>query len=90
MPSFDYTVVADLYDSAVTTSLDVPFYLKQAAGCRDVLELMSGTGRVSVPLLEAGVNLTCADSNPAMLDRVRAKVQARGPHADIQEMDVCT
>ncbi len=89
MPSLDYSLISDLYDSYVTTTLDVPFFLDQARGCREVLELMSGTGRVSIPLLEAGVQLTCVDSNPAMLARLRAKVEARGLRADTREMDVC-
>lgn len=89
MASMDYSLIADLYDSYVTTNLDVPFYVEQAHGCGQILELMSGTGRVSIPLLEAGVSLTCVDSSPAMLDRLRKKVEARGLHANIQEMDVC-
>jgi len=89
MPSIDYSYIADLYDSYVTTSLDVPFYLDQARGCRQVLELMSGTGRVSLPLLEARLPLTCVDSSPAMLSRLRAKAEAKGLQADIREMDVC-
>lgn len=89
MPSIDYSHIADLYDAYVTTTLDVPFYLDQAHGSRQVLELMSGTGRVSLPLLEAGVHLTCVDSSGPMLERLRAKIDARGFHAEIWEMDVC-
>lgn len=89
MPSLDYDQIADLYDTYVTTDLDVPFYLEQSRGCHQVLELMSGTGRVSLPLLEAGVSLTCVDSSPAMLARLREKVEAKGFHANIREMDVC-
>lgn len=89
MPSLDYTFIADLYDRYVTTNLDIPFFLKQSSECGRVLELMSGTGRVSIPLLEAGVSLTCVDSSPAMLSRLREKAEVRGLHADIREMDVC-
>jgi len=48
--SIDYDRVADLYDDYVRVGFDVPFFLnaaRQAAG--GVLELMSGTGRVSRP-----------------------------------------
>jgi SAM-dependent methyltransferase len=52
--------------------------------------LMSGTGRVSLPLAEAGIALTCVDNAPEMLDALRAKLQARGlaEAADVRLMDV--
>ena len=59
----DYDRVADVYDLYVTSALDVGFYMDEAAKVRGkVLELMCGTGRVSIPLLEAGVDLTCVDA----------------------------
>jgi SAM-dependent methyltransferase len=70
--------VAELYDVYVTTTRDLPFYLAQSAGFTgDALELMCGTGRVSVPLAEAGVRLTCVDASVGMLARLREKLAQR-------------
>jgi SAM-dependent methyltransferase len=70
--------VAELYDAYVTTTLDVPFYLAQTAGLTgEALELMCGTGRVSIPLAEAGVRLTCVDASAGMLARLREKLAER-------------
>jgi hypothetical protein len=55
--------VAELYDTYVNIAFDVPFLLnktKEVLG--EVLELRSGTGRVSIPLVEAGVPLTCVET----------------------------
>jgi len=88
-PLIDYDRVADLYDDYVRVGFDVPFFLnaaKQAAG--DVLELMSGTGRVSLPLIEAGVRLTCVDHSAKMLAVLRRKLEQRQLAAEVYEMDV--
>lgn len=70
--------VAELYDSYVTTNADLPFYLAETAGFNgEALELMCGTGRVSLPLAEAGVRLTCVDASAGMLARLRAKLEER-------------
>ncbi len=90
MPAMDYAKVAELYDVYAQTSLDVPFFIEVAQGCNAVLELTSGTGRLSVPLLEAGVPLTCLDSSPEMLARLRQKLERRGLSAPVYTADVCT
>jgi SAM-dependent methyltransferase len=85
----DYDRVADLYDDYVRVGFDVPFFLnaaRQAAG--DVLELMSGTGRVSLPLIEAGVRLTCVDRSAEMLAVLRRKPEQRQLVAEVYQMDV--
>jgi ubiquinone/menaquinone biosynthesis C-methylase UbiE len=70
----DYDCVADVYDLYVTSDLDIAFYVAEAAKAQGkVLELMCGTGRVSVPLLEAGVDLTCVDASEGMLATPRGK-----------------
>jgi hypothetical protein len=52
----NYDSVADVYDLYVTSDLDIEFYLAEADKAQGkVLELMCGTGRVSIPLLEVGV-----------------------------------
>ncbi len=68
--------VASLYDNYVTVTADVPFYLAEAAGVTgETLELMCGTGRVSIPLAEAGARLTCVDASAGMLARLREKLE---------------
>src|SRR5918998_2183373 len=90
----DYDRVADVYDLYVTTDLDVGFYIEEATKARGkVLELMCGTGRVSVPLLEAGVDLTCVDVSAGMLTRLEErlhvrKLNARVVRADIRHLDL--
>jgi SAM-dependent methyltransferase len=87
----EYAHVADLYDSYVRTTFDLPFFLKETqAVSGEVLELMSGTGRLSLPLLEAGVRLTCVDGSPEMLQVLQRKLAARGLSAPVHAADVCT
>jgi SAM-dependent methyltransferase len=88
VPAMDYSKVAELYDLYVQTEVDVLFFLREAEGCRSVLELTSGTGRLSLPLLRRGVPLTCLDSSPEMLAVLRRKLDAQGLSAPIYEMDV--
>lgn len=86
----DYDVVADLYDTYVPYDFDVKFFIdetKKAGG--EVLELMSGTGRVSIPLLEAGVKLTCVDLSGGENAILRDKLRLRGLRAEVYDMDVC-
>ena len=88
-PALDYSQMADLYDHLVDWTGDLEFFRQEAVATSGfVLELMSGTGRVSVPLVEAGVELTCVDSSAEMLDRLRAKLRARGLNAAVFEQDV--
>jgi SAM-dependent methyltransferase len=88
MPAMDYAKVADLYDIYTQTDIDVSFFLQEAQGCRNVLELTAGTGRLSLPLIEAGVPLSCLDSSPEMLAILRKKLRSKGLAAPIYEMDV--
>jgi ubiquinone/menaquinone biosynthesis C-methylase UbiE len=77
MPAMDYNRVAHLYDTHVQMERDVPFFLKEVRQAQGpVLELTAGTGRVSLPLLRAGIDLTCLDSSVAMLEVFRKKLNA--------------
>jgi SAM-dependent methyltransferase len=85
----DYDRVADVYDLYVTSDLDVGFYVEEATKARGkVLELMCGTGRVSVPLLEAGVDLTCVDVSAGMLARLEERLHARNLNARVVRADI--
>jgi SAM-dependent methyltransferase len=85
-----YETLADIYDTFVQVSLDIPFFLKAAKECHDeVLELMSGTGRVSIPMAEAGIKLTCVDISADMLLILKEKLESRRLSVEIQQADVC-
>jgi SAM-dependent methyltransferase len=88
-PAMDYSHLAQLYDTYASFTIDVPFYLNEARQQGgQILELMSGTGRVSLPLIESGFPLTCVDSSPQMLQMLRDKLAAKQLTASVLEMDV--
>lgn len=84
-----YDCVADLYDIYVPATFDIDFFLNETKNVSgQVLELMSGTGRVSVPLIKAGVDLTCVDFSAGLNAILRDKLEKMGLKADIFQMDV--
>ncbi len=84
-----YDHIADLYDTYVQTDLDVPFFLEEARQTPGpLLELMAGTGRVTLPLVRAGANITAVDNSPMMLAVLRDKLARENLAADVREMDV--
>ncbi len=86
----EYCKVADFYDSYVTFKDDIPFFVEEGKRVTgEVLEPMCGTGRVSIPLLKAGVHLTCVDNSPDMLAEFRESLKRRKLTAPVHEMDVC-
>jgi SAM-dependent methyltransferase len=87
--TFDYSQIAHLYDVYVNTDFDIPFFLKETQGCSHVLELMSGTGRLSIPLIEAGIPLTCIDSSKEMLELLRKKLTQKELAAKVYQTDIC-
>jgi SAM-dependent methyltransferase len=89
MTAVDYEKLAPFYDRLVADDHDVAFFVtlsRQAPG--KVIELMAGTGRVSVPVAAAGVTLTCVDSSPAMLSELRQKLLMLGLSAEVVQQDV--
>ena len=71
--------IADVYDELYA---EVPFsgdvsrtvtFLCDLAGDGPMLELGIGTGRVALPLREAGVDVAGIDASPAMVHKLRAK-----------------
>lgn len=49
--SIHFSEVSDLYDFYVKVDFDIPFFLNETKLFRnEILELMCGTGRVSIPL----------------------------------------
>lgn len=86
----DYDSVAEIYDLYVTTDYDIAFFLHETANVEGpVLELTAGTGRLSLALIQAGVQLTCVDGSRGMLDVLSRKLRARGLSAEVVYCDVC-
>jgi SAM-dependent methyltransferase len=75
--------LARLYDlDLVEDPGDLDLYLALAARAGGpVLELAAGTGRIAVPLAEAGHDVTAVDVDPAVLARLRHRAEAAGAAA---------
>ncbi|NLA50029.1 MAG: class I SAM-dependent methyltransferase [Bacteroidales bacterium] len=81
--------VADIYDFYVKADFDIPFFLKESEGFKgEILELMCGTGRVSIPLLDSGRKMTCIDYSEGMLDSFKLKIRNKNYPVNIFRMDV--
>ncbi len=90
VPPIDYDSIAEIYDLYVTADYDLPFFAAEAARAGGpVLELTAGTGRLSIPLAQAGVPLTCVDASAAMLAVLSRKLLERHLHADVVCADIC-
>lgn len=87
--NINFDLVADLYDSYVTVNTDIHFFVEETSHFDDeILELMCGTGRVSIPLLESGKKLCCVDYSEKMLEVFRNKIQGKNYTVNIIQMDV--
>ncbi len=81
MPS-SFDQWAEVYDSVYSyVTEDIPFYIDEARSAGgSVLELGCGTGRVAIPIAQAGIEIVGLDSSPAMLEVARRKAE-RAPGA---------
>ena len=75
----DFDNWADIYDSIYAyVKEDISFYREFAKKCSGpVLELGCGTGRVSIPVAETGVEIYGLDSSDAMLEVARRKADSQ-------------
>jgi len=75
-----YDQIAAFYDPwSRSVTEDVGFYVEQAlASGGPVVELAVGTGRIAVPIAEAGIPLIGVDSSPEMLAVARAASESAG------------
>ena len=76
--------LARLYDlDLVDDPGDLDLYLALADRADGpILELAAGTGRLAIPLAEAGHRVTGVDLDPAMLDRARTRARQRPRRRD--------
>jgi SAM-dependent methyltransferase len=75
-----YDSIARLYDPwSVSVTEDVEFYVEEArAAGGDVVELGVGTGRIAIPVAEAGIRVIGVDSSRGMLDVCAERARAKG------------
>ncbi|MEU3464283.1 class I SAM-dependent methyltransferase [Streptomyces sp. NPDC006733] len=68
---------ADFYDQEFAARThDIPFFLDQAIQAGGpVLEVACGTGRITLPIARAGIEVTGLDIMPSMLARARQRSQ---------------
>lgn len=89
MNTINFDIIADLYDSYVNTQYDIPFFLKELKNTKGkILELMCGTGRISIPLLKNKIKLTCIDYSEGMLKVFENKIKNKNYEVRIIKMDV--
>ncbi len=75
----DFDVFAPFYDRDVQYNEDLSLYLNFAHRTGDpILEVGCGTGRVLIPLAQAGYHVTGIDISKAMLTRAQAKARQHG------------
>ena len=75
-----YDEIARIYDPwSRSVTEDVGFYVDHAlASGGPVVELAVGTGRVAVPIAQAGIDVIGVDSSPAMLAVARSAADGAG------------
>ena len=86
--NIDFGHVADLYDYYTNVDFDIAFFKMLCKGRRNILELMCGTGRISIPLIDEGIPLTCVDYSEEMLDIFRKKING-SQDVKIVCQDIC-
>jgi SAM-dependent methyltransferase len=92
-PASAYDAIAGLYDAwSRSVTEDIEFYVDEArAAGGPVVELGVGTGRVAVPVAEAGVRVIGVDSSAGMLAVARRRAAEAGvAHlVDLRLGDLC-
>ena len=73
----DFDEWAEIYDTVYSyVREDIPFYIEEARRSDGpVLELGCGTGRVTIPIAQSGINIIGLDSSTEMLRKAQDKVQ---------------
>ena len=78
-----YDAIARLYDPWSRSVVeDVEFYVEEALAAGErIVELACGTGRISVPIAQAGIPVIGVDASPEMLAVARERAEAAGVSA---------
>jgi SAM-dependent methyltransferase len=88
--SVRHYIEPELYDVAYASwTEDLPFYVGLARTARGpVLEVACGTGRVHLPMLQAGADVDGFDLHSGMLDVLRRKAVALGLETHVVQADM--
>ena len=88
MPEYD--LLADLYDLEYSHDYDLPFWLSLADRQGDpIVEWGAGTGRLAVPLAEAGFDVTAVELSGWMVERGREKSEVVAwVHGDMRRAEL--
>jgi ubiquinone/menaquinone biosynthesis C-methylase UbiE len=79
----------ELYDELNSFVADIPFYMKWAKKSKGrVLELCCGTGRITLPLKEAGIDVTGVDFTPSMLEGAAQKASKKNLDLPLVRQDM--
>lgn len=87
--TINFNHVSDIYDNYVTVDFDIPFFLNETKNVHgQILELMCGTGRVSIPLLKNGKEMVCVDYSSGMLEKFESKIRNDNYKVELVNSDV--
>jgi len=85
----NYDLVSDIYDTYNNSDYDIAFYLNRYKNFQGTaVELMAGTGRLAIPLLESGINLDCVDISKGLLERLSNKIVSENLSSNIYCQDI--
>ena len=90
MSASPYDSIAELYDPWSRSVVeDVGFYVAEARKAGSpVVELGVGTGRIAVPIAEAGVRVIGVDSSARMIEACRTRAREAGVEVDLRLGDL--
>lgn len=76
-----YDAIAALYDAwSLSVTEDIAFYVEEAKRSGGpVVELGAGTGRIAIPIAQAGIHVIGVDSSQGMLDVARERAARSHP-----------
>jgi SAM-dependent methyltransferase len=79
-----------IYDGMNTQVDDVAFYLRWLPENKDaqILELCCGTGRITIPIAQAGYTITGVDDTPSMLEQAKIKAASAGAKIEFIQADI--
>jgi SAM-dependent methyltransferase len=86
----EYDLLADLYDLEYSHDYDLPLWLSLADRQGDpIVEWGAGTGRLAVPLAEAGFDVTAVELSGWMVERGREKSEVvEWVHGDMRSAEL--
>lgn len=81
---------ANIYDGMNTGLADLPFYKRWLPTNKEacILELCCGTGRLTLPIAQAGYDIVGVDYTATMLEQARAKASESGLAIEFIEADI--